>query len=71
MEKSRYEDDTQLLLDELGPESLETLREAALTSIMPEMAATLRGEALGALEPLGPRAERLAEIAWLVVDRHS
>jgi geranylgeranyl diphosphate synthase type II len=36
-----------------------------------EMAATLRGEALDALEPLGPRAERLAEIARLVVDRHS
>ena len=36
-----------------------------------EMAATLGGEALEALEPLGPRAERLAEIARIIVDRHS
>ncbi len=36
-----------------------------------EMAATLRREALDALEPLGPRGERLAEIARLIVDRHS
>jgi geranylgeranyl diphosphate synthase type II len=36
-----------------------------------EMAAALCGEALEALEPLGPRAERLAEIARLIVNRHS
>jgi geranylgeranyl diphosphate synthase type II len=36
-----------------------------------EMAAALRREALGALAPLGPRGERLAEIARLIVDRHS
>jgi geranylgeranyl diphosphate synthase type II len=36
-----------------------------------EMAGTLRGEALEALAPLGPRAERLGEIARLIVDRHS
>jgi geranylgeranyl diphosphate synthase type II len=36
-----------------------------------EMAASLRREALDALEPLGPRGERLAEIARLIVDRHS
>ncbi|MCG6922952.1 MAG: polyprenyl synthetase family protein [Acidobacteria bacterium] len=36
-----------------------------------EMAVKLRGEALEALEPLGPRADRLAEIARLIVDRHS
>jgi geranylgeranyl diphosphate synthase type II len=36
-----------------------------------EMAATLRREALEALDPLGPRGDRLAEIARLIVDRHS
>ena len=36
-----------------------------------EMAAGLRREALEALEPLGRRGERLAEIARLIVDRHS
>jgi geranylgeranyl diphosphate synthase type II len=36
-----------------------------------EMAATLRREALEALQPLGPRGDRLAEIARLIVDRHS
>jgi len=36
-----------------------------------EMAASLRTEALQALGPLGPRAERLSEIARLIVDRHS
>jgi farnesyl diphosphate synthase len=36
-----------------------------------EMAAALRREALEALEPLGSRGERLAEIARLIVDRHS
>jgi geranylgeranyl diphosphate synthase type II len=36
-----------------------------------EMAATLRRQALEALEPLGPRGHRLAEIARLIVDRHS
>ncbi len=36
-----------------------------------ELAATLRREALDALEPLGPRASRLGEIARLIVDRHS
>jgi geranylgeranyl diphosphate synthase type II len=36
-----------------------------------EMAATLRREAFEALEPLGSRGERLAEIARLIVDRHS
>ncbi len=36
-----------------------------------EMAASLRTEALQAIEPLGPRAERLSEIARLIVDRHS
>jgi geranylgeranyl diphosphate synthase type II len=36
-----------------------------------EMASALGREALDALSPLGPRAERLAEIARLIVDRHS
>jgi geranylgeranyl diphosphate synthase type II len=36
-----------------------------------ELAATLRSEALEALEPLGPRGVRLGEVARLVVDRHS
>ena len=36
-----------------------------------ELAATLRREALDALEPLGPRGIRLGEIARLIVDRHS
>ncbi len=36
-----------------------------------EMATALRREALEALEPLGKRGERLAEIARLIVDRHS
>jgi geranylgeranyl diphosphate synthase type II len=36
-----------------------------------EMASALRSEALDALLPLGPRAERLAEIARVIVDRHS
>jgi geranylgeranyl diphosphate synthase type II len=36
-----------------------------------EMAATLRGQALDALAPLEGRGERLAEIARLIVDRHS
>jgi geranylgeranyl diphosphate synthase type II len=36
-----------------------------------EMASELRREALEALEPLGRRGERLAEIARLIVDRHS
>ena len=36
-----------------------------------ELAARLRGEALHALQPLGGRAVRLAEIARLIVDRHS
>jgi len=36
-----------------------------------EMAAALRREALESLEPLGSRADRLAEIARLIVDRHS
>jgi geranylgeranyl diphosphate synthase type II len=36
-----------------------------------EMAAELRSQALDALEPLGRRGDRLAEIARLIVDRHS
>jgi geranylgeranyl diphosphate synthase type II len=36
-----------------------------------EMADELRREALDAVAPLGPRGERLAEIARLIVDRHS
>jgi farnesyl diphosphate synthase len=36
-----------------------------------EMAAGLRREALEALAPLGGRGVRLAEIARLIVDRHS
>jgi farnesyl diphosphate synthase len=36
-----------------------------------DLAATLRREALDALEPLGPRGARLGEIARLIVDRHS
>jgi len=35
------------------------------------LAASLRHDALEALEPLGPRGERLAEMARLIVDRHS
>jgi geranylgeranyl pyrophosphate synthase len=36
-----------------------------------ELAASLRGEALEALEPFGERGVRLAEIARLIVDRRS
>lgn len=36
-----------------------------------EMAASLRKDALDALDPLGARGERLGEIARLIVDRHS